>query len=88
MAYCRCGGKDSDIYVWCGINYNVWFCLGQDGVIQRMVDNNLYMEKDNSGYATREFETAEETFNYIIELKKMGFKVPQYAIASLGMEFK
>lgn len=78
MSYCRCSDTN-DVYVWCGIKYQVHLCMGKKEVLDRAF--TFGVELDES------FETAKETFDYLIKLRKLGFKIPQYAISRLQQEF-
>jgi hypothetical protein len=76
MAYCRCE-NDSDVYVWAGRYFEVHFCEGVPGVTERMKGMNLH---------STSFETAEETLDYLLKIRKLGFKVPERSTERLKYE--
>jgi hypothetical protein len=76
MAYCRCE-NDSDVYVWAGRVFEVHFCEGVEGVTKRLLENNLH---------STSFETAEETLDYLLKIRKLGFKVPERSTERLKYE--
>jgi hypothetical protein len=76
MAYCRCR-DDSDVYVWCGWRYEVNFCEGKDGITEKLLEHNLH---------STSFETPEETLDYLLKIRKLGFKVPERSTERLKYE--
>jgi hypothetical protein len=76
MLYCR-SGKDSDVYVWCGLHYNVAFSEGHWGVSELMEDHGL---------SSCQFDDPKELLDYLIKIRELGFKVPHHATERLKWE--
>jgi uncharacterized protein YxeA len=77
MSYCRCG-DDSDVYVYCGRMFNIHLAQGDEKCYELMKQNNVRPEYY--------FETEKETLSYLLNLKQLGFRIPDRAIERLQRE--
>jgi hypothetical protein len=76
MSYCR-SGKDSDVYVWCGKDYNVCFSEGVQSVKDKM---------DFHGLISCQFDKPQDLLSYLYQIRELGFRVPEYAFERLKWE--